>query len=141
MTPRDNKRFAVPTRLRTAFLLATYSIRGHRHLRSAVRRANPAGLGHRGRFRTDGVPVCHVLRGHRRVYAGTVPDKVRFRCVDVANTFAKLLTVLMQMIVGWMLTTMGSTSIFIATSGLPRSYTSSAARLRAATRSRGPRVT
>ena len=44
------------------------------------------------------------------------PTKVRFRCVGVANAFAKLLTVLMPMIVGWMLTTMGSTSIFIAIS-------------------------
>lgn len=39
---------------------------------------------------------------------------MRFRCVGIANAFAKLLTVLMPMIVGWMLTTMGSTSIFIA---------------------------
>ena len=30
MTPRGNKRFAVPTRLRTAFLLATYSIPDNR---------------------------------------------------------------------------------------------------------------
>ena len=44
------------------------------------------------------------------------PTKVRFRCVGVANAFAKLLTVLMPMIVGWMLTTLGSTSIFIAIS-------------------------
>lgn len=42
------------------------------------------------------------------------PTQVRFRCVGIANAFAKLLTVLMPMIVGWMLTTMGSTSIFIA---------------------------
>lgn len=42
------------------------------------------------------------------------PTRVRFRCVGIANAFAKLLTVLMPMIVGWMLTTMGSTSIFIA---------------------------
>lgn len=42
------------------------------------------------------------------------PTQVRFRCVGVANAFAKLLTVLMPMIVGWMLTAMGSTSIFIA---------------------------
>ena len=44
------------------------------------------------------------------------PTQVRFRCVGVANAFAKLLTVLMPMIVGWMLTAMGSTSIFIAIS-------------------------
>ena len=44
------------------------------------------------------------------------PTQVRFRCVGVANAFAKLLTVLMPMIVGWMLTTLGSTSIFIAIS-------------------------
>lgn len=42
------------------------------------------------------------------------PTQVRFRCVGIANAFAKLLTMLMPMIVGWMLTTMGSTSIFIA---------------------------
>lgn len=44
------------------------------------------------------------------------PTQVRFRCVGIANAFAKLLTVLMPMIVGWMLTAMGSTSIFIAIS-------------------------
>lgn len=42
--------------------------------------------------------------------------KVRFRCVGFANAIAKLLNVLMPMVVGWMLLTLGSTSIFISIS-------------------------
>ena len=38
--------------------------------------------------------------------------KVRFRCVGFANAVAKLLNVLMPMVVGWMLTSLGATSIF-----------------------------
>ncbi|KFI85002.1 MULTISPECIES: MFS transporter [Bifidobacterium] len=42
--------------------------------------------------------------------------KVRFRCVGVANAIAKLLNVLMPMVVGWMLVTLGATSIFVSIS-------------------------
>ena len=42
--------------------------------------------------------------------------KVRFRCVGVANAIAKLLNVLMPMVVGWMLTALGATSIFVSIS-------------------------
>lgn len=42
--------------------------------------------------------------------------KVRFRCVGFANAVAKLLNVLMPMVVGWMLTSLGATSIFVAIS-------------------------
>ena len=42
--------------------------------------------------------------------------KVRFRCVGLANAIAKLLNVLMPMVVGWMLTALGATSIFVSIS-------------------------
>ncbi|HCH22466.1 MAG TPA: MFS transporter [Bifidobacterium sp.] len=42
--------------------------------------------------------------------------KVRFRCVGLANAIAKLLNVLMPMIVGWMLVTMGANSVFVSIS-------------------------
>ncbi|NMM97418.1 MFS transporter [Bifidobacterium olomucense] len=42
--------------------------------------------------------------------------KVRFRCVGVANAIAKLLNVLMPMVVGWMLVSLGATSIFVSIS-------------------------
>ena len=44
--------------------------------------------------------------------------KVRFRCVGFANAVAKLLNVLMPMVVGWMLTSLGATSIFVAISAI-----------------------
>ena len=44
--------------------------------------------------------------------------KVRFRCVGFANAVAKLLNVLMPMVVGWMLTSLGVTSIFVAISAI-----------------------
>ncbi|WP_240542007.1 MFS transporter [Bifidobacterium sp. CP2] len=44
--------------------------------------------------------------------------KVRFRCVGLANAIAKLLNVLMPMVVGWMLTALGATSIFVAISAI-----------------------
>ena len=44
--------------------------------------------------------------------------KVRFRCVGFANAVAKLLNVLMPMVVGWMLTSLGTTSIFVAISAI-----------------------
>ncbi|NEG54295.1 MFS transporter [Bifidobacterium platyrrhinorum] len=42
--------------------------------------------------------------------------KVRFRCVGLANAIAKLLNVLMPIAVGWMLTALGATSIFVSIS-------------------------
>ena len=44
--------------------------------------------------------------------------KVRFRCVGFANAVAKLLNVLMPMVVGWMLVSLGATSIFVAISAI-----------------------
>ncbi len=98
------KKVIVPAFLATAVFGLLYAAQTRQALAVAVGFALTTALY---------VTFCAVIA----VYTPELfPTKVRFRCVGVANAFAKLLTVLMPMIVSWMLTTLGSTSIFIAIS-------------------------
>lgn len=58
-----------------------------------------------------------TLSGVISVYTPELfPTNVRFRCTGVANSFGKLVTAVMPLIVAWMLTAWGQTSIFVAIS-------------------------